>query len=489
MKRIFLLLALILTAQVIFCSSASIIPITGDIEPFQLAFIRRALEESDDSVLIFDINTFGGRVDTALKIATLIGSIQDSETVAFISAGPGSLGVSWSAGALISLSCSSIYMTEGTSIGAAAPVYQTQEGMVMAEEKVVSAIRGQMAALAEKNGYSIAAALGMVDKDLIIREIYIDGKVSLALESEIETLKKRAEEAGSEFESGMVVSAEGKLLTLRAGEMEKYGISSGTVRRIEDLYPLLDIPPHKVTQIEPTTGDRMVAWLTGSVITSILIMIGLLGLYVEVSTPGFAVPGTIAIICFAIVFAGGALMGTFNSFELLLFIAGVVLLIAEIFLIPGFGVAGISGIFLMMSALILSRQEFFVPEFEWEMDILLKNMLLVFGTAGASIIIMAVLLVIFPHLAPFKRLILISPPNQTAGQIADRNNEHLNGQISRQVVESGTVGVTVTLLRPSGKASLGNEVLSVETDGEYIGKGIKIVVTGKSGNIIRVKKV
>ena len=118
MKRIFLLLVLILTVQVIFCDEASIIPITGDIEPFQLAFIRRALEEADDPILIFDINTFGGRVDTALKIATLIGSIQDSETVAFISAGSGSIGVSWSAGALISLSCDSIYMTEGTSIGA-----------------------------------------------------------------------------------------------------------------------------------------------------------------------------------------------------------------------------------------------------------------------------------------------------------------------------------------------------------------------------------
>ena len=485
MKRLFLLLAMILTVHFIFCNSASIIPITGDIEPFQLAFLKRALKEIDDPVIIFDINTFGGRVDTALKIATLIGSIQDSETVAFISAGPGGLGVSWSAGALISLSCGSIYMTEGTSIGAAAPVYQTQEGMVMAEEKVVSAMRGQMAALAEKNGYSIAAALGMVDKDLIIREIYIDGVVSLALETEIETLKKREEDAGSEFESGMVISAEGKLLTLRAGEMEKYGISRGTVRGIEDLFPLLDIHTSEVTRIETTTWDRIVAWITGSVVTSILIMIGLLGLYIEVSTPGFAVPGTIAIICFAIVFAGGALMGTLNSFEMLLFITGVVLLIAEIFLIPGFGVTGISGIFLMIGALILSRQGFLVPQFEWETEILLKNMILVFGTAGASVIIMAVLLAVFPHLAPFKRLILISPTDQ----IADRNKEQHNGQIIGPAVESGTVGVTVTLLRPSGKASLGNEVLSVETEGDYIEKGIKIVVTGKSGNIIRVKKV
>lgn len=493
MKRIFLLLAMIFTAQVIFCSSASIIPITGDIEPFQLAFIRRALEESDDSVLIFDINTFGGRVDTALKIATLIGSIQDSETVAFISAGPGSLGVSWSAGALIALSCGSIYMTEGTSIGAAAPVYQTQEGMVMAEEKVVSAMRGQMAALAEKNGYSIPAALGMVDKDLIIREIFIDGKVSLALESEIETIKKRTVEGGSEFESGMIISAEGKLLTLRAGEMEKYGISSGTLRGVEDLYPLLDILPDEVTRIEPTPWDKMAALITGSVVTSILIMMGLVGLYLEVSTPGFAVPGTVAIICFTIVFAGGALMGTFNSFELILFIAGVVLLIAEIFLIPGFGITGISGIFLMMGALILSRQGFFIPEFEWETDILLKNMLLVFGTTGASVIIMGILLVIFPHLAPFKRLILTSPADQTASQTAGWNNDQISGQNvevreETQTVKPGTVGITATPLRPSGKASFGNEVLPVETDGEYMEQGSKIIVTKNSGNIIRVKK-
>ncbi|NQT59473.1 MAG: nodulation protein NfeD [Bacteroidetes bacterium] len=490
MKRIFLFLALLLTAQVIFCDKTSIIPITGDIEPFQLAFLRRALEESDDPILIFDINTFGGRVDTALKIATLIGSIQDSETIAFISAGPGTLGVSWSAGALISFSCSSIYMAEGTSIGAAAPVYQTQEGMVMAEEKVVSAMRGQMAALAEKNGYSIPAALGMVDKDLVIREIYIDGKVSLALESEIETLKKRAEEAGSEFESGMIVSAEGKLLTLRAGEMEQYGISRGTLRGVEDLYTLLNILPEEVTRIEPTVWDTIAAWITGSVVTSILIMIGLIGLYIEVSTPGFAVPGTISIICFAVVFAGGALMGTLNSFELLLFIAGAALLIAEIFLIPGFGITGISGILLMMTALILSRQGFLIPEFEWETEILLKNMLLVFGTAGVSVIIMAILLAVFPHLAPFKRLILTLPTEQDVSQVTDRVIGSQDQLIEEtQILKEGTVGVTVTPLRPSGKASLGDEVLSVETDGEYIDKGSKIVITGKSGNIIKVKKV
>jgi len=360
----------------------------------------------------------------------------------------------------------------------------------MADEKVVSAMRGQMAALAEKNGYSIPAALGMVDKDLVIREVFIDGDVFLALEDEIETLGKRTIAAGSEFESGMIVSAEGKLLTLRAGEMEKYGISSGTLRGVEDLYTLLNILPEEVTRIEATVWDKIAAWITGSIVTSILIMIGLVGLYIEISTPGFAVPGTIAIICFVIAFAGGALMGTLSSFELLLFIAGVALLIAEIFLIPGFGIAGIFGILLMMAALILSRQEFFIPEFEWETELLLKNMILVFGTAGVSVIIMAILLALFPHLAPFKRLILTSPTDQDISQDTDRIIEQQDQLIEEtQILKEGTTGITVTPLRPSGKASLGDEVLSVESDGEYIDTGCKIVITGISGNIIKVTKV
>ena len=181
-------------------------------------------------------------------------------------------------------------------------------------------------------------------------------------------------------------------------------------------------------------------------------------------------------------------MGTFNSFELLLFIAGVVLLVAEIFLIPGFGITGISGIFLIMSALILSRQGFLIPEFEWETDILLKNLLLVFGTTGASVVIMGVLLVIFPHLSPFKKLILTSPSDPGANR-TDRNSEEPGELLNNtQKVKPGTLGVTVTLLRPSGKALIGDQTLPVETDGEYLGKDKKIIVTEKYGNIIRVKK-
>ena len=116
-------------------------------------------------------------------------------------------------------------------------------------------------------------------------------------------------------------------------------------------------------------------------------------------------------------------------------------------------------------------------------------MLLVFGTTGASVIVMGVLLAVFPHLAPFKRLILTYPPVQTPSQIRALYNDQSDELWEdTQKVKPGTVGVTITPLRPSGKASMENEVLPVETEGEYIGKGSKIIVTGKSGNIIKVKK-
>ena len=145
-----------------------LIPIEGEIDKFQVIFLRRSIEKAKDAgveTVVFSINTFGGRVDSALQMATLIGSLDEIETIAYIPSEPESLGVSWSAGALISFSCNGIYMSPGTSIGAAAPVFQSAEGSQAAGEKTVSAVRTQLAALAEKNGYPKGVAIAMVDKD------------------------------------------------------------------------------------------------------------------------------------------------------------------------------------------------------------------------------------------------------------------------------------------------------------------------------------
>ena len=198
-------------------------------------------------------------MDSALQIATLIGGLDEIETIAYVPATPEGTGVSWSAGALISFSCDRIYMAPGTSMGAAAPVYQSQQGMEAAPEKTVSAVRAQMAALAEKNGYPKAIALAMVDMDVELIEVYLDGKLEVSTAGDLPDLERRAREEDLTLEKGKIISPAGKLLTLTAGEMERYGVSSATVGDLEALYELIGIPTASVSTREPSTPDRIVS--------------------------------------------------------------------------------------------------------------------------------------------------------------------------------------------------------------------------------------
>lgn len=452
------------------------IPIEGDIEPALTVFIRRSIKtarDNDAKGLIFSINTFGGRVDAALQIASLIGSVRDIPTIAYIPSQAESLGVSWSAGALISFSCSQIYMAEGTSMGAAAPVYMTTEGTQGAEEKTVSAVRVQMAALAEKNGYPKAIALAMVDKDLEVVEIIEGETIRVVLSDEAELLKKEAEAEGKTLTIGRTVSPAGKLLTMTPGDMLRYGVSSGTVTGNEDLYTRLDIK--EVETVTKTLPDKLVFLITGTSVVALLMMAGMVGLYLEITSPGFGVPGTVALIAFAIVFLGGSLLGTLGSLELLLFLLGVILLAVEIFLIPGFGVTGVSGIVAIGIALILSRQDFILPEWEWQWDLFQNNLLLVSGSILASFLLIALLMSMMPRISAFSPLILQTDNVYTVTE-------------SEAPLSVGDTGFAETVLRPVGKGLFKGRRAEIETSGAFIEKGEEVVITEIRGNHIYVRK-
>jgi len=459
------------------------VPIHGDIDRQRMVFIKRAIKEAEKTkaeYVIFDINTFGGAVDSALQIAALIGSVRGAETVAYIPSSAEGTGVSWSAGALISFACSRIYMAPGTSIGAAAPIYQTQSGMEMAPEKVVSAVRTQLSALAEKNGYPKAIALAMVDKDLEVDEVYINGKLTLALSDEIDDLKRKAKEKHETFVKGKTVSQKGKLLSLTAGEMKEYGVSSGTPESLENFYSKFNVAETDVHFIKETAEDKLVALLTGSLVSSLLIIAGIIALYLEITSPGFGIPGTVAIICFSIVFISSGLLGNVSSLELLLFILGVVLLIVEIFLIPGFGITGITGIILMVTALILSRQGFILPSFQWQWDLFKQNLLVVGGSIAGAFVILAVLMPILPKSRLFNRLVL---------ETGEKAEEGFSVQTEEvQGVSSGQKGRVITTLRPVGKAEIGNRIFVVQAEAEYINEGSNIEVVEVTGNKIVVRQ-
>ncbi len=468
MKQLLVLFLILLGTTLNSQEKLYVIPIHGDIEPSLTIFIRNSIKKANeaDAHILFDINTFGGRVDSALQIATLIGSVRDRDTIAYIPADPEGLGVSWSAGALISFACNKIYMAEGTSIGAASPVYMTPEGSQSAEEKTVSAVRVQMASLAEKNGYPPLVALAMVDKDVELYEEQIYGLPILKLKEDL-----------IDVESSKLVCPTGKLLTLTARQMEYYGLSTSTVKELSEVLLDLDISREDVKWLTPNLPDQIISFLTSTAVLALLMSLGLVTLYLELTSPGFGVLGTIGIISFAIVFLGGELLGTLGSIELLLFLLGVALLVVELFVIPGFGLTGTLGIISISLALILSQQDFFIPKWQWQWDLFNRNILVVLSSILGSFITLTILMSLFPRISLFNRLILQSPHGNKLPVFKD----------SKETLERQK-GTTLTELRPVGKIKVCGEILIGESDGKFIEKDRSIYVISHIGNRVVVRE-
>jgi membrane-bound serine protease (ClpP class) len=472
---------------------AWIIPIQGDIEPSLTAFVRRearkALAEGADC-LIFEIDTFGGRVDSALQITSFIMSVKNARTIAWVNNSEDSMGVSWSAGALIAFSCQNIFMAPGTSMGAAAPVVQGAGGeMEGAGEKSVAAVRSQMAALAERNGYPVGLALAMVDYDVELWDVTVDGQTRALTLTELERLEK---EGSSSIERVGIISPKGKLLSLSAGEALRYGLASGLVENRENLLSAIDFRGD-VVDSSPSAADLIISFLTSAPVQTILILLALVMIFLEIQSPGFGIPGITAVISFLVVFGTSALLGRVGSLEIILLLAGLALLAVELFVIPGFGIVGISGFICIGISLVLSMQDFVIPRFDWEWALFGRNALVVFIGLLAAITGIAIIALLGPRLKMFDRIMLKAQITGTAGGpdpdspagkeiIPIEDEENLSALV-------GKIGVADSILRPAGKAVINDKVYSVEADNEFIEAGKGIIVTRVRGNRIIVRRV
>jgi membrane-bound serine protease (ClpP class) len=465
---------------------AWIIPIRGDIEPSLAVFVRREGRKAQAAgapFVIFEIDTFGGRVDTALQISSFIMSLKNTRTVAWVNTGEESMGVSWSAGALIALSCADIYMAEGTSIGAAAPVTVGPDGAAEAAgEKTVSAVRSQMASLAERNGHPPSLALAMVDMDVELWEARVDGVLRVLTAAELDRLEKDA----SSVERLGIISEKGKLLSLTGGEAVRYGLAKGQAGDRESLLAALGAP--QAAQVTaPGAADGIVSLLTSGPVQGLLILLGIVLIFLEINTPGFGLPGVGAIIAFALVFGSGALLGRVGSAEMILVLLGVACLAVEIFILPGFGFVGIAGILLIGVSLLLSMQDFTLPRSTWEWDILGRNAIVVAAALVSSIAGIALIALLGPRIRLFDRFTLRTSIGGTAtdsGQAADGN---AGGEEGRSLV--GKTGAAATTLRPSGRAEIDGELYDAETDGIFVQQGEAVRVTRMQGNTVIVKKI
>jgi membrane-bound serine protease (ClpP class) len=474
-------------------NTAWIIPIQGDIVPSLVTFVRREARramEADAKYIVFEIDTFGGRVDSALQITSFIMSIKKAKTVAWVRNSESSMGVSWSAGALIALSCAEIYMANGTSMGAAAPVTMGSDGKTEGTgEKTVAAVRSQIAALAEKNGYPTGIALAMVDYDVELWETEVDGALRILTLQELERLETMSpgqESAPDNIKRVGIISPVGKLLSLTAGEAARYGLSRGLADDREELLEALGAVA-VLEESSPSASDSIIALLVSAPAQGVLILIGLIMMFLEIQSPGFGIPGTAAIVSFLLVFGSSFLLGRVSSLELILFIMGLGLLAVELFVIPGFGFVGIAGILFIVISLILSMQDFIIPSVEWEWSLLGRNAMVVFLGLIAAVTGIAVIALFGPKTKIFDRIMLKTQIDQTASEGGGWKND--GGLEFDYQTLLGLTGRATTLLHPIGKAEFKGEYYQVEADASFVEAGSEIKVVKVQGNTIFVRSV
>ena len=274
-------------------------------------------ESNNADMIIFDIDTFGGRVDAATQIKDSISST-NIETIAFINRR------AISAGSLISLSCDKIYMTDGATIGATSVVDMSGSKQ---SEKSQSYMREEMAATAEKSGKNPNIARGMVDEELSFEYLVVDGD-SLKVD-DIEGRK------------------EGKLITLTTELALKYGIADGKGETIEELLSSLELNEYDIITVDENWSENVVRILTNPTVSSLLTTFGTIGVISELYSAGWGIGGTIGIICLTLALGAGYLTQLASSTDILIILLGILLLFVEAVAIPGFGIFGITGIIIL----------------------------------------------------------------------------------------------------------------------------------------------
>jgi membrane-bound serine protease (ClpP class) len=424
------------------------VPIQGTIDLGLPPFIERtiaAAEEEEAAAIIFDIDTFGGRVDAATQIKdAILGS--KVLTVAFINRR------AISAGALISLSCEKIYMTGGGTIGAATAV--DMQGK-KASEKVISYMREEMASTAEKRGRNTTIATGMVDEELSFTHLVISGD-----SVEVTDLEGRKE---------------GKLITLTTEKALKYKIADGEGETFEEVLSALGIANATIRSAKENWSENFVRFLTNPVVASLLTTFGFLGILFELQSPGWGIPGTFGAVCLALSLGASYIVRLATMTDLLIVFVGVLLLLVEVFLIPGFGLAGLSGIGIILWGL----YELLLPDVPVGQEI--HSMVLTGFTIGiiGGIIGFILMFKLMTKTEFWQKLTSPNVQEKEKGYSSSIGLEDLTGE----------EGVTDTDLRPSGWVNVGDQRIFVVTEGSYINKNEKVKILSVDGNRVVVRKI
>ncbi|MCB1195121.1 serine protease [bacterium] len=452
--------------------SVAVVYLHGEVDYALARFTERSIayaKENNAEAIIFDIDTFGGRVDSALEISRAITDLTTIQTIAYVTV------KAISAGALIALSCNKIVMRSGTTIGDCAPIAITQEGPQMLGEKFQSPLRAEFRKLAERNGYPVALAESMVSSDIeVVKVAYVDGYYEYMTRKQFEEFT--AEENKRVYKAVTLVDEE-ELLTIHDQEALEFGFASKVVDNEEELFDYFHFNSHRVVRVKFLWSEQLVRFLDR--IAPILMLIGMLALYTEFKVPGFGLPGIVGLACFALLFGSKYLIGLASYLEIILFCVGIILILLEIFVIPGFGITGIAGFICIILSFYLSSQSFVIPRMPWEIAIA-KNWMTQFSVTLLSFFLISFFLAKYlPHSFFAKRVMLQTTLSREAG---------ISALSKDYTAYLGKEGVAVSMLRPSGRAQIAKDVVTVVSDCGFIESGTPLIVIRVEGTKIYVQK-
>ena len=442
------LLLLILITSTLYPDVVYRVPIEGTIDLGLPPFIKRMIDKAESEnarAIIFDINTFGGRVDAATQIKdAILGS--DITTIAFINRR------AISAGALISLSCEKVYMTGGGLIGAATAVDMSGK---KGSEKVISFMREEMASTAEKRGRNKEIARGMVDEELNFSHLVINGD-SISV-NDIEGRK------------------DGKLISLTTEQAIKYGIADGTAETIESLMDTLSLGSFKLKGSSENWSESIVRFLTNPVVASLLTTFGFLGILFELQSPGWGIPGFVGLTCLILSLSVSYIAQLATMSDMIFILVGLSLILLEMLVIPGFGIVGIGGIGFMLYGLYL----LLLPEVPVGEEVLGQAMDgFLIGLVGAiiGILLLGKLMIRSKF---WEQLTAPSSQKKNQGFSNSQGWEDLQGELA----------VTDTDLHPSGWINIDNQRIFVLSEGGFIEKGKEVTILSVDGNRVIVREL
>jgi len=431
--------------------SVVVLPVEGMVSEAQFFFLRRALKDAESAgaaALVLDMDTPGGDLKATEKIVQML-TKSPIPAYTYVDTNAGS------AGALIALATKKIFMAPISAIGAAAPVAGSgQEIPETVNAKIVSYFSGYFRSVAQKNGYHPELVDGFMNLD---KEVKVGGEV---------------------------INPKGALLTLSAQEaIREIGgkplLASGIAADLPELAGLCGLDASQIVRFEPSGFEYVAQWIT--TLAPLFLLGGIIGAYLEFKAPGFGVAGVLSAVCFLFFFGGHYIAGLTGLEMPALFVLGILCILVELIFFPGIVVLALAGAVMAVAALFFSMADFYPAQpLQISFEMFRVPMLNLSIAFLSSLVLIAFIARFLPSIPMFKSLFLSSKPSP--GPSMAPVVTELGAAVT---LRAGDTGVALTILRPSGRAKIGEGIFDVMTNGEFLESGTSVQVLAINGpNIV-----